>query len=623
MIKKVINLISDKIGEIFSIIILIAIIISSFSLSASSSLQESAVMDELAHIPAGYSYINNFDYRLNPEHPPLIKALSALPLKLMGLNFPIDEIFWTDYINGQWDMGNNFLYKANQDRADSIIFTSRIFPLLIFLLLVFFVYWWSRKLMGNWWALIPAFFTALSPNFLAHSHYVTTDVGAAFGFFVGLYFFVRYLSDSSKKNLIWAGVFFGIAQLTKFSVILLIPIFIILVICWWWFKTKDKGLSILSSQSFLILWKYIKGLISIFAIGFVLVWIVYFIFTLNYPIEKQTADTKFILGSFAGGSDQMWSKCNLSNLSIRCLADIDIWMSSVPVLRGFGEYLLGLLMVMQRSSGGNTAYFLGNVSGGGWWYYFPVIYLLKESLAALLLVIGGFFLFLTRFVKNKFKTSFSNLFSFSFPEFAMILFVVFYWVYSIKSPLNIGFRHIIPTLPFIYILATGSLKKWIQTTELETKKVAKVFLIIILMGWLIIESLIAYPHFISYFNQFGGGTFGGYKYVTDSNYDWGQDMLKLKSWVNENKVDKIAIDYFGGGDIKYYFGDKGETWNSSKGNPVEQGIDWLAISVNSLQSAKANPINFERKPEDSYQWLSNYKEPYARAGTSIFIYRLR
>ena len=37
-------------------------------------------MDELAHIPAGYGYIHNFDYRLNPEHPPLVKALAMFPV---------------------------------------------------------------------------------------------------------------------------------------------------------------------------------------------------------------------------------------------------------------------------------------------------------------------------------------------------------------------------------------------------------------------------------------------------------------------------------------------------------------------------------------------------------------
>ena len=44
-----------------------------------SMLGNSATFDEVAHIAAGYGYVHYGDYRLNPEHPPLIKDLAALP----------------------------------------------------------------------------------------------------------------------------------------------------------------------------------------------------------------------------------------------------------------------------------------------------------------------------------------------------------------------------------------------------------------------------------------------------------------------------------------------------------------------------------------------------------------
>jgi hypothetical protein len=40
----------------------------------------SATFDETAHLPAGYSYLKWDDYRMNPEHPPLVKKLAALAL---------------------------------------------------------------------------------------------------------------------------------------------------------------------------------------------------------------------------------------------------------------------------------------------------------------------------------------------------------------------------------------------------------------------------------------------------------------------------------------------------------------------------------------------------------------
>jgi len=43
----------------------------------------------------------------------------------------------------------------------------------------------------------------------------------------------------------------------------------------------------------------------------------------------------------------------------------------------------------------------------------------------------------------------------------MASFIVLYWGYSLQSPLNIGLRHLMPTIPFIYILAAGVWKRWI------------------------------------------------------------------------------------------------------------------------------------------------------------------
>src|SRR5882724_8982383 len=42
--------------------------------------RETPTNDELVHIPAGYHYLVAREFRLNPEHPPLIKMWAALPL---------------------------------------------------------------------------------------------------------------------------------------------------------------------------------------------------------------------------------------------------------------------------------------------------------------------------------------------------------------------------------------------------------------------------------------------------------------------------------------------------------------------------------------------------------------
>ena len=60
-----------------------------FLIAVFSMKDDSATFDEIAHLPAGYSYLTQKDMRLNPEHPPLIKDLAALPLLFIkGINFP-------------------------------------------------------------------------------------------------------------------------------------------------------------------------------------------------------------------------------------------------------------------------------------------------------------------------------------------------------------------------------------------------------------------------------------------------------------------------------------------------------------------------------------------------------
>ncbi|MCP6719873.1 MAG: glycosyltransferase family 39 protein [Patescibacteria group bacterium] len=602
---------------------------------------ESAITDERAHIPAGFGYVKFLDYRLNPEHPPFIKALSALPLTILDLNFPTEHRSWTEDVNGQWDAGTQFLYKSGND-ADQIVTVSRLFPIVLTLLTIVIIYIWSRELLGNWWALIPAFLFGLSPTVLTHGHYVTTDIGATFGILLATFAFTKFLLKPSKTNTIWAGIAFGIAQITKFSAALLIPYFLILTFLFYlglvlrdW-KTTERISRI--KNSLRIFWVYLRGIVFVFVIGALVIYAVYFLFTINYPPEKHLTDATQILTSF----------------SPHWIADVNLAMIQSPVLRPMGEYTLGLLMVLQRSAGGNTGYFLGEVSATGWWYYFPVVFLLKEPLPSLILIFFALGLGIWHIIKSlKSKTSklktFTNYLGTHLPEFAMLTFIVIYWGYSMRSPLNIGVRHLLPTMPFIYILSISSIKSWANTKlDLKDKFIASLFAVssylrktfikflflAILLLWYLGGTIVAAPYFLSYFNELGGGTTNGYRYVTDSNYDWGQDLKRLQAFVKDKNIDLIAVDYFGGGDPKYYLGENvAEYWWSARGNPRDIGIEWLAVSINSLQGSlgKTAP-GFERKPEDEYRWLQELRPPPAglgqvptpdfRAGTSIFIYHL-
>jgi hypothetical protein len=644
-----------KLTSAWAFAALALICLASFSLMLWASRTDSAIMDELAHIPAGYGYVSQLDYRLNPEHPPLIKALAMLPVEMfVQPTYPITNPAWTTELNGQWDMGTAFLYNSGND-ANAILWTARLIPILITILTIILVYFLARRMMGKMWALLPAFLFALDPNVLAHGHYVTTDVGAAFGILLATFFFLKFIDKPTTKHLWYAGLAFGVAQLCKFSTPLLVPLFIFLVLVLWlrdlaaqWNVTDASRRT---KTFFFSLCRHAWKLILLFVIGYAfIVYPVYFLFTSGEPITRQAADTTAILAGFGTGPTPAGQMCH----GMRCIADADIWMSKHYVTRPIAQYTLGVLMVLQRADGGNTIYFLGHVVGAGGWIYFPTLFLLKEPIPTLIIVLLALALAIWWTIKNSSKKK--RIFDYltdHFAEFSLASFIVLYWGYSMHSPLNIGIRHLMPTIPLIFILAAVVWKKWIMRLDLSSwdltkiarsfaAGVAKYIFLILLLSWLVLETLFTAPYFLSYFNEIGGGTWGGYHFVTDSNYDWGQDLLRLQTFVNAHpEIDKIGVDYFGGGNPKYYLGDKEVNWSSEQGNPVDSGIHWLAVSVNTLELA-TQPLEAgqSRSASSTYSWLTalrpianatgtllgggmgNLPTPDYRIGTSIFVYHL-
>ncbi len=560
-----------------------------FFLAITSMANDSVTMDEKAHLPAGYSYLTQKDMRLNPEHPPLIKDLAALPLLFIkNINFPSDIRAWQQDINGQWEFGDYFLFQSNNP-TDKMIFWARIPMVLVLMVLGFYIFKWAKQLFGKKAALLSLFLFCFSPTFLAHGRLITTDVGAAAGIFIATYYFLKALQEPISRNIWLAGIAFGIAQLCKFSVILLIPFFVVLSFVYWFLKLGN-------------LKQIVKTFFLIMIIGFVVIWPLYQYHVLNYPAQKQQTDAQLYLKDYPG-----------------FIKNPIIWASDKPILRPYAQYFTGLLMVFHRAAFGHTTYFMGEVSNLGWKKYFPIVYSIKAPLTFHILSLVTVIYILKSIIYSKKKCSqkIQEWIKTHFNEFAMLTFIAIYWASSLISSLNIGVRHLLPTLPFIFVLIGGTIAKLLKKPNLKLKT----FILGVLIAYQAFSVVSVYPHFLAYFNEIVGGPNNGHVFTVDSNLDWGQDLRRLEKWTEEYLPagKQIYVDYFGGSNPEYYLKEKYVRWECTNQEQDFPKNNYLAISATFLQSGRGIPIPQLEHPAFCYVWLDKH-QLVEKIGYSIFVY---
>jgi len=196
-------------------------------LTVGSYTQKSATVDEPQHLTAGYTALRLCDYRLDPEHPPFLRLWAALPLLAMpDVQLDTNAVSWQ---TGQgWDFSHHFLYEIND--ADHLLYRARFMIVVLGMVLGVLVFSWAQELFGFWTAAMVLALYCLEPNILAHSGLVTTDLGVTCFIFGALYFLWRLTRMLNFGNAVGLLVFFALAQVSKFSGLVLGPIVVLLLV---------------------------------------------------------------------------------------------------------------------------------------------------------------------------------------------------------------------------------------------------------------------------------------------------------------------------------------------------------------------------------------------------------
>jgi hypothetical protein len=182
------------------------------------------------------------------------------------------------------------------------------------------------------------------------------------------------------------------------------------------------------------------------------------------------------------------------------------------------------------------AYLLGQLSAGGWWYYFPVAFLLKTPVAfqALLGVAA------VALAVAWWRAGAGADRLLAWRGRSALLGAMVFGAFLIRSDLNAGFRYALPMLPLLAVVgAAGFARPWARGARARP---------VVLAGLVALQAtsvLTAYPHLIAYSSAWAGGRDRAHLAVSDSNVDWGQGLLELERFMEEEGVSTVRLSYFG------------------------------------------------------------------------------
>ena len=266
------------------------------------------------------------------------------------------------------------------------------------------------------------------------------------------------------------------------------------------------------------------------------------------------------------------------------------WSWPIPA----AAYVASWQNVLAHVERGHRAFFLGELSGDGWWSYFPVTFLIKTPLVTLFLLVTGLGVIIGR--RALWRTA-------AF----LLLPVAALFAAAMTSRLNIGYRHILPIIPFLLVIASTAvllLRRWTVTR----------ILLLLALAWYVVAALRQTPHFLSYFNELLGGTQQGYHYLGDSNLDWGQD-LKLLAEEIEQRDGRWVVSYAGVANPVYYGIESDRLVDHESGSlpfaPANPEPGRYAISANHWQGILEDA--------DTFDWFRK-QDISENLGGSILIY---
>ncbi len=540
---------------------------------------QAGTYDEVTFLGVGRYlwHTGDFDIQHTRFHPPLMYYVNSVFLELGP---------------GRWDLGldenGHFTYFAGRGymyrsglHPDAVLLLARYPFVLLFVLLAAVLYRWAREVHGPRPALLSLALYVLSPTVLAHAGIAGNDFLLAATYVFTLFALWEATRRGGWGRWLLVGLLWGATMLTKATGMVLWGVIPLLVLWAWWQARQGawprrfslgKGLGALALAGLTCVVTVMAGY------GF-------------HAIPALTPATR---------------PHRLIDLLTRWLdpeTRMRVYALVERPIPGY-RYITMLKRQFAHVTQGHEAYLLGEHYYGGRWYFFPVAMSIKTPLGALGLWGWGLARALRWAARGVREAPW--LVWWGLPVLTIL-------IPAMLGSANMGVRLVLPIYPFLFLLA-GTVVAQRPPSSSARPPSSIVHRLNRALPWLLVlltalSVLAQGPRYMAYINEAWGGPAQGWRYVGDSNFDWGQSLKELKAFLDERGWgdEEIYLAYFGGELPEA----RGIRYRRPPCHPVA-GI--VAVSVTYLQGLYLDD-------PQCYAWL-RAREPLARVGHTIWVYRV-
>ena len=388
---------------------------------------------------------------------------------------------------------------------------------LLTLLLVVLVFLATREMFGTGAAFIALALLAFDPTVWAHGGVVGTDVGFSCFLFASIYAFYRYVKAPSAWRLVLVGLGTGLDFASKHSAILVFPMLLLLAIC----EVVRSGNATEESVPVSRSRRAVRMAGALVLVSVIAVGVLWAFYGFRYQARAEGRQLNPPLSEYV----QSLSRPH----DIRLL-------NTVARLRLLPEsYIYGLADVRIMSDF-YSSYLFGKDYPKGVWFYFPAAFAVKSSLSFLILLLIAVW----AIASGKLRAWREILF--------LTIPPAVHFAVAMGSGMNIGVRHILPIYVFLAVLIGGASWKLIENDRRWAYAVA------VLLLFQVISVTRTYPAYLAYANELWGGPSQTYRYLSDSNVDWAQQLKSTKHYLDKRGGKDCWFVYFAEGvvDASYY-----------------------------------------------------------------------